>query len=175
MRNPSRPPESNQLFTIFMLCILSLIMWGVTFGMWYYFGYYWEGWEPYSAALTFFVLPIPFIAYYSFFVPRNRASGEPPGPAGAPATPTARPAGPIMDIDWITWLGKGDSHRGTLVVALFIFWSILYWNLPSIQFGAVTFSAWGLLTLIGLAVIRTLFRRPGQEVPGSTETKSKAK
>lgn len=186
MRNPSRPPESNQLFTIFILSILSLLMWGVTFGIWYYFGYYWEGWEPYSAVLTFFVLPIPFLAYYSFFVPRqNRtAPGEPtPGTGSAPA-PGGMTTGPVAptrlltpttDVDWITWLGKGDSHRGTLVVALFVFWSILYWNLPNMQFDAVTFSSWGLLTLVGLAVIRAVFRRPGQEVPGSGETKSKAK
>jgi hypothetical protein len=164
-----------------MLGILSLIMWGFTFGIWYYFGYYWEGWEPYSALLTFFVLPIPFIAYYSFFVPRQHRtptsgeSGPPSTTTGGPASIPIRLLTPTTDPDWITWLGKGDSHRGVLVVALIIFWSILYWNWPEMQFTAVTFSWWGLLTLIGIAIIRTLFRRPGQEVPGSAESKSKPK
>ena len=66
MRSPSRPPQSNQLITFVMLSVLSLIAWGAAIGVWYYVGYYWYGWSERTFPLTFFALPIPFLAFRAF-------------------------------------------------------------------------------------------------------------
>ena len=66
MRSPSRPPQSNQLFTFVMLSVLSLLVWGIAIGVWYYVCYYWYGCSVRTFPLTFLALPIPFLAFGAF-------------------------------------------------------------------------------------------------------------
>lgn len=180
MRSPSRPPQSNQLITFVMLSVLSLLVWGLAVGVWYYVCYYWYGWSERTFPLTFLALPIPFLAFRAFTgssgLPTERPHPE-PGTAVTPA-PAAPPAagGPARNpaVDWLVWLGNGESHRGTLVLFIFVFWTILYWSLPSVAFTALTFSAWGLLTILGIMILRFFFR-PSREVSAGSETKSRPK
>lgn len=80
---------------------------------------------------------------------------------------------------WIAWLGNGETHRGSLVMLVILFWSVLYWSVPYIQKTGfvVAFAFWGLVTTFGTIFIRALFFRrtslPGQEVPGGASTKSR--
>ncbi|MGH2521581.1 MAG: hypothetical protein ACRDH2_03670, partial [Anaerolineales bacterium] len=83
---------------------------------------------------------------------------------------------------WLTWLGSGESHRGTLVLLVIIFWSMFFWSLPTIQFSVLSFAGWGLISIFLLVLIRSLFFRqttlpaPGQEVPAAkAESKSQPK
>jgi hypothetical protein len=183
MRSPSRPPESNQLLTFVVLALLSLVLWAVAAYVWYqaWLWFEWVTWP--TAVLTLAVFPIPFLAYRSFTgrtgLPMSAARGESPAgatsttPAAPTSAPTEAPAGNPFT-DWLIWLGNGEPHRGTLVVFIFLFWTLLYWSLPTISFGALTFAAWGLLTILGIMTLRFFFR-PGREVSASGETKSRAK
>ncbi len=84
---------------------------------------------------------------------------------------------------WLKWMGNGESHRGTLVLLVFVFWSILFWNWPNPSVRAyptvITIPVWGLLTIFGLVLLRSFFFRqtnlPGQEVPAGDPKKSPAK
>jgi hypothetical protein len=186
MRSPSRPPQSNQLFTFVMLSVLSLLVWGIAIGVWYYVCYYWYGWSERTFPLTFLALPIPFLAFRAFTgssgLPTERPHTEagaaapspaPSAPAAAPSAPATAPAANPFN-DWLIWLGNGERHRGTMVILIFAFWTILYWSLPTISFTALTFSAWGLLTILGVMILRFFFR-PSREVSAANETKSRAK
>lgn len=178
MRNPSRPPESNRLFTLVLLSVLSLVAWAIAIGLWWYFAWYWAGWGERTFVLTFIALPIPFLVYWlftgsvGFEIPARltRSAGTDAGPA-APAQ-SAAPA--RDDPDLLLWLGKGERYRGVMVLMIFLFWTILYWSLPAVDFTAFTFSAWGLLTILGLMTLRALFR-PSKEVSAPGESKSSGK
>lgn len=177
MRSPSRTPEPNQLLTFVVLAILGLIMWGITAYVWYqaYLWFEWVTWP--TALLTLAALPVPFLAYRMFTgatglpTPRE-AQAAPAEAASAPASAPRRGTSPVDD--WLIWLGNGEPHRGTLVLLVFLFWSILYWNLPGVNFNALTFAAWGLLTIVALVIIRFFFR-PSREVSAASDTKSRAK
>lgn len=194
MRSPSRPPETNQLFTFVMLSVLSLVCWGFAIGLWWYFAYYWYGWSERTFIMTFIALPVPFLAYYFFTgssgLPdaiRAARPGQPAAPttAAPPTAPASQAAHPPSAAgrppmaangfdEWLVWLGNGERHRGTMVLLIFMFWTILYWSLPTITLTALTFSAWGLLTVFGVIILRALFR-PSREVSAPGETKSQPK
>lgn len=180
MRSPSRPPESNKLLTFVVLSLLSVVLWAITVYVWYQ-AYLWFEWvtQP-TAILTLAVIPLPFLAYQRFTgasgLPMERRTGQPSatpaGAAPAPAPAAAPSTNPLYE--WLVWLGNGEQHRGTLVVFIFTFWTILYWSLPTISFTALTFSAWGLLTILGIMILRFFFR-PSREVSAANETKSRPK
>jgi hypothetical protein len=178
MRSPSRPPESNRLLTFAVLLVLGLLCWGVTAYVWYQ-AYLWFLWiTPPTFIFTLLAIPIPFLAYKAFTgssaLPTNGASASSPSSSPPAATPAqASAVTGAATSDWLTWLGNGDSHRGTLVVLVFLFWSIMYWSMMALT--AFTFASWGLLTIVGLIILRAFFRHPGREVPGAAEPKSKAK
>ncbi len=178
MRSPSRPPQSNQLITFVMLSVLSLIAWGAAIGVWYYMCYYWYGWSERTFPLTFFALPIPFLAFRAFTGSSGLPTERPrlvPGADPAAATPTLAPAPATNPFtEWLIWLGNGEAHRGTLVILIFTFWSILYWSLPTVSLTALSFATWGLLTIVGLMILRFFFK-PSREVSAPPETKSRPK
>ncbi len=169
MRSPSRPPESNQLITFVVLMLLGLALWAVAAYVWYQ-AYIWFSWVTWpTSVLTLAVFPVPFLAYSRFTgssglpMERHARLGE-AGPHGPTATSFVG--------DWLVWLGNGEAHRGTLVIFIFVFWSLLYWSLE--PFTTLTFSAWGLLTVIGILILRFFFR-PSREVSAAGETKSRPK
>lgn len=91
-----------------------------------------------------------------------------PTPASAPVDPTD------FTTDWLAWLGNGEAHRGMLVFLFLLFWTMFFWSAPIVQTLVqgnflFVFAAWGLVTVTGLVIIRSLFVRqttlPGQEVP----------
>lgn len=177
MRSPSRPPESNRLLTFAVLLGLGLLCWAITIYIWYQ-AYVWFLWvTPPTFLFTLLAIPVPFLAFKIFTgssgLPTSGPANPPVGtPAGAP---TPAPSGESSNLynDWLTWLGNGDPHRGTLVILIFIFWSIMYWSMMPLT--AFTFATWGLLTIVGLVIIRAFFRSPGREVPGAADPKSKSK
>jgi hypothetical protein len=195
MRSPSRPPEPNQLLTFVMLALLSVVLWGIAVYTWWQ-AYIWFRWvtEP-TFLFTFFVIPIPFLAYRSFTGQTGLPSGiirpaNPPGTSGSPTAPAAPIVGPapsssnpppqvvrarvIQYDDWLVWLGNGERPRGTIILLILIFWTILYWSLPGVELSALTFSTWGLITAFSVILLRALFR-PGKEVSAVGDTKSQPK
>jgi hypothetical protein len=142
----------NRLLTFIMLIVLGIMSWAVAVFIWREL-YNWYTWvaEP-SFLLTFFAFPLPYFAYLSMI---NAMKPDRRGD------------------DWLSWLGNSDSKNGTLVLFIFLFWSILYWNWPGIDLSAITISIWGLVTIFGLYLLRaTLFRKPGREVPAPETSKS---
>jgi hypothetical protein len=82
--------------------------------------------------------------------------------------------------DWIRWMGNGEMHRGTLVILVLVFWTILYWNWPSPILSMpliLSIPIWGLFTIFGLVIIRQLFFKqtnlPSQEVSAADQKKSR--
>lgn len=73
---------------------------------------------------------------------------------------------------WLDWLGNGDPNNGTLVLLIFLFWSLLYWNWPGIDMDANTVSVWGLVTIFGLYLIRATLFKPSKEVSAPEGSKS---
>lgn len=157
MENQNRPPKDNSILTFSLLMLLGLIMWGLAAFVWWR-AYIWFAWvtEP-TFIVTFLAIPIPFMVYRGFQQATN------PGPTAPPSE------------DFVTWLGRGEPYRGAFVFAIFIFWSILYWSLDVIEFNALTFASWGLLTIFGMFIIRQSFQPPSRGVSAVEATKSQPK
>lgn len=149
--------RAGQLVIYITLLIMGFIMWAMAVYIWREL-YYWFDWvsEP-SFVLTFLAIPLPYLGFMGF-INAVRESRE-----------------PVRRKDWLTWLGNDDPNNGSLVLLIFLFWSLLYWNWPGIALNATTISVWGLVTIFGLYLLRaTLFRKPapGQGGTGSETSKS---
>ncbi len=183
---PNRPSFTvTERLVGFVLCgIFALILWGLAFWVWNTL-FYWfvpksdTRWD-WTIILTVLALPIPFWAYQAMFSPERRGSRQ------APAAPEAASAAPraerLPGLGWLYWLGAGELHRGTLVLLVVFFWSLFFWNwspvVTMVNGGSLVFvfSFWGLLTIFGMVIIRSIFSRlPGPEVPGGGDSKSKLK
>ncbi len=161
------PFSSNKLLAYMVVGIFTFALWGVAYLIWRE-AYIWYAWvTEWTAVVTLLVLPIPYWVHQSML---PSADGRRAGIMG-------------WAEDWLRWMGNGERHRGTLVLLVCVFWSMLYWNwpVPAVrEFPFVlTFPLWGLLTIFGLVTIRTLFFRqtqlPGQEVPAPDMKKSLGK
>ncbi len=181
---PNRPTFTvTERLVGFLLCgVFALILWGLAFWVWNTI-FYWfvpktdTRWD-WTILLTVLALPIPFWTYQALFSPERR-SARSAAAAAAPEAPTPRPER-LPGLGWLYWLGAGELHRGTLVLLVVFFWSLFFWNWDPITMlvrqGSLVFvfSFWGLLTIFGMVIIRSVFSRlPGPEVPGSGDTKSK--
>ena len=161
-----------------MCGVFALILWGIAYWVWW-FAYKWFSWvtEP-MQLFTLLALPVPFWAYQTMFSPERRAARQAAPEAGAAGLKPGR----LPGLGWLYWLGNGELHRGTLVLLVVFFWSLFFWNWPPVvamvNGGSLVFifSFWGLLTIFGMVIIRSLFSRlPGPEVPGAGDSKSKPK
>ena len=147
--------------------VLSLTFWSIIVWLWLQ-AYIWYSFvSDISFILLFLLVLLPYMSLVRV--------------AGAPGS---HPSGILGWSDsWLKWMGNGESHRGTLVLLVVVFWSVLFWNWPNPPVQAfplvITFPFWGLLTIFGLVAIRTLFFRqtnlPGQEVPAGDTKKSPGK
>ncbi len=186
---PNRPTFviTERLVSYFVCGFFSLILLAIAYFVWQTI-FVWTTWLPeWSVVLIVVVLPVPFLVYQAMFTGERPLRAPTESPAAAPAAPAANgqtPARPnqIAGLGWLYWLGAGELHRGTLVVLVVLFWSLFYWNWSTIQAmmkGGQTvfaFSFWGLITIFGTVVIRSLFSRlPGGEVPGASDSKSRPK
>lgn len=177
--NQSASPGQLLLFLAIFLVAVTVSGW-----IWWWF-WYWEG---YSGLQTFGInllalagIPILYQLYRGMTRPvASTSTNEPPASGEAGSGTAPRPAGLIAWAeDWLRWMGNGEPHRGTLVVLVLVFWSMLYWNWPAPDIRSfpfiLTFSTWGLLTIFGLVAIRQMFFRqtnlPSQEVSASGDTK----
>jgi len=179
---PNRPSftVTEKLVGYFICGVFALALWGIAYWVWSV-AYKWFIWvtEP-MQLLTVLVLPIPFLIYRAVFSPDRPVRPPTPMPAAPPpaGSPAPRPYPP--GFGWLHWLGNGEMHRGTMVLLVILFWSLFYWNwslvLSMVAQGeaVLAFSFWGLATVFGTIVIRSLFSWiPGAEVPGSGDSKSK--
>jgi hypothetical protein len=179
---PNRPSFTvTERLVGFLLCgVFALILWGIA--IWAFNIYlFWfvpdKRWD-WTIIFTAVVLPVPFWAYQSMFSPERRAARHGAAAPDAQAATGTRPPG----LGWLYWLGNDEWHRGTLVVLVVFFWSLFFWNWPTVVVMvregslAFVFSFWGLLTVFGTVIIRSIFSRlPGQGVPGPGDSKSKPK
>ncbi len=180
MRSPYRPPSSEEAVSYILVGLFTLVVWGIAAYVWYQAYLWYEFVAPITFLITFLVLPVPYWLYQSF---RQANTG-----AVTPASPTAAPgreraaAPPGLGSwysDWLIWLGNGETHRGTLVLLVLVFWSILYWSWPNIQLTAFNFAIYGLATIFGMVIIRSVFFRqtnlPGEEVPSASGEAKKSR
>ena len=179
---PNRPSFTvTERLVGFLLCgVFAMILWAIA--IWAFNIYlFWfvpdKRWD-WTVIFTIVVLPVPFWAYQAMFSPERRSARSAAGEA-VPGAGVPRPDR-LPGLGWLYWLGNGELHRGTLVLLVVFFWSLFFWNWDPIillvRQGSLVFvfSFWGLLTIFGMVIIRSLFSRlPGPEVPGSGETKSK--
>jgi hypothetical protein len=183
---PNRPSFTvTERLVGFVLCgVFALILWAIT--IWVFNIYlFWfvpdKRWD-WTIIFTVVVLPVPFWAYQAMFSP-DRRSAHPAATVAGTAAPAAGPRPErLPGLGWLYWLGNGELHRGTLVLLVVFFWSLFFWNWPQVTLlveeGSLVFvfSFWGLLTIFGMVIIRTIFSRlPGPEVPGAGDSKSKFK
>lgn len=161
---------------------IALVIWLVAVWLWLQAHFWQSAVSVFTFPLVFFLFLLP---YWS--LARVSGLGGASADAGVPGMPTNKPAGgsgasastlhSIEDSinDWLVWLGNGENHRGVMVLMIFIFWSLLYWNWPGMALNVFTFSGWGLVTILGLFVLRAIFKpvAPGQGVPGAGDPKSK--
>jgi hypothetical protein len=182
---PNRPSftVTEKLVGYFICGVFALILWAIAYWVWWV-AYKWFIWvtEP-MQLLTVLVLPLPFLVYRAVFSPdrpvRPVAPLPMPSPGGVPpAEPPPRSY--LPGLGWLYWLGNGELHRGTMVVLVVLFWSLFYWNWSIVDAmvqrgeGVLAFSFWGLITIFGTIVIRSVFSRiPGAEVSGPGDSKSK--
>jgi hypothetical protein len=184
---PNRPSFTvTERLVGFVLCgVFALILWGFAFWIWNVFMYWFvlrtdTRWD-WTIVLTVLALPIPFWAYQAMFSPDRRPAHPTAAvPAAAPAAGVRHER--LPGLGWLYWLGNGELHRGTLVLLVVFFWSLFFWNWPTVimlvREGSLVFvfSFWGLLTIFGMVIIRSIFSRlPGPEVPGAGDSKSKPK
>jgi len=147
--------------------VLSLTFWSIAVWLWLQAYIQFAFISDITFILLFLIVLLPYMSLV-------RAMGA----------PGSNPGGALGWADsWLKWMGNGESHRGTLVLLVVIFWSVLFWNWPSPPVRsysiALTIPVWGLITIFGLVATRTLFFRqtnlPGQEVPAGDIKKSPAK
>ena len=162
----SQPDHPFNTLTYTGTQVLALTFWSIAVWLWLQ-AYIWY---EFVADLTFILVFLFLLLPYMSMV---RILGTPE---------SGRPSGVVGWADsWLTWMGNGEPHRGTLVLLVVIFWSILFWNWPAPPVRnypiVLTVPIWGLLTIFGLVTIRTMFFRqtqlPGQEVPAGDAKKSK--
>ena len=189
---PNRPSfmVTEKLVGYFLCGVFALILWGIAIWMWNTF-FYWfvpkaeTRWD-WTVVLTVLALPVPFWVYQNLYSPDRPARSATPMPAAPAQSPavgitTARPDR-LPGLGWLYWLGNGELHWGTLVLLIIFFWSLFFWNWPTVKLmweqgnGVFAFSFWGLVTIFGTVLIRSVFSRlPGAGVPGSGDSKSKPK
>lgn len=159
---------------------IALVIWLVAVWLWLQ-AHFWQ------SAVSVFTFPLVFFLFLLPYWSLARVSGvggaSVAAPGNAPAStaaPTSASHSTLHSIedgvnDWLVWLGNGENHRGVMVLMIFIFWSLLYWNWPGMALNVFTFSVWGLVTILGLFVLRAIFKpvAPGQGVPGAGDPKSK--
>jgi hypothetical protein len=181
--SPSGESRRFNALTYLTLEVFALIFWGIAVWLWLQ-AYLWYA---FVADLTFIaVFMLMLLLHLAVFRSLSAPKAPPaaPRPADAPAAPNAPPANDNGAVGffggWLRWMGNGETHRGTLVILVLIFWTILYWNWPSpVQTlpPALSISIWGLLTIFGLIIIRQLFFKqtnlPSQEVSAGDQKKSK--
>lgn len=186
---------------ILIACLMvGLMLWGLTVYVWREL-YTWFEWvsEP-TFLLTFLAIPLPYLIFLSLnhtlaeqetllAIQAELTRRQKESEGSKPLEPNDKKAAEekqreereLLKVvnhylkqrtDWLTWLGNGDANNGTLVLLIFLFWSILYWNWPGIDFDSITVSVWGLVTIFGLYLIRATLFRPGKEVPASDTSKS---
>jgi hypothetical protein len=162
--------------------VLALIFWAIAVWLWLWGFISWAFVADITFILVFLFMLLPYVAVIrsigSPSAPRPAPpAGENPAP-GAPAPPANSPdwAG-----GWLKWMGNGETHRGTLVILVCVFWSILFWNWPDPNLQRMDlilkFPIWGLLTIFGLVIIRQIFFKqtnlPSAEVSAADQKKSK--
>ena len=181
MRRPNdSSTSSNRLSAYVAIGVFTLILWSIAIWLWRQAYLWFEIVTPPTFIVTFLALPIPYLLYQAFTRPPAPTTPPPPASDTPAASPPPTSSGPFgWADDWLRWMGNGETHRGTLVVLVIVFWSMLYWNWPTPDVQslplALTFPAWGLLTIFGLIAIRQIFFRqtnlPSQEVSASGDTK----
>jgi hypothetical protein len=150
--NPSNPTSKKNVFEdtfadgsmalYALLFFFGLITWGIAAFMWLQL-YTW--FAVITEPTIIFTLPALFLPYifYSFY--RNAAS---PGKYRQ---------------DPLEYIGNGDANNGVVMIFIFVFWSILYWNLIAETVNPLNVSIWGLMTIFGMFFLRsTLFREAGK-------------
>lgn len=202
---PNRSSSPLPAWIVFIiLLVISVILWVITLYVWYQAHLWFLPVEQWTAIFTLLVPAAPFALYFWLYpafarsynnmmgVPNLEPVAPPPAATSVPgsvATPAVVP-GSAADTgdkgDWISWLGRGERHRGFLVFWVILFGSIFYWSLVTWYFDTLNaqsfttlFSAWGLLTTISTIMVRSLFviqtSLPGAEVPGGPAEKKSAK
>lgn len=150
--NPSHAPRTDNWFErtfaegslafYALLFFFGLITWGIAAFMWLQL-YTW--FAVITEPTIIFTLPALFLPYlfYNFY----RSATE---------------RGPRRQ-DALEYLGNGDANNGVVMIFIFVFWSILYWNLIAEAVNPLNISIWGLLTIFGMFFLRsTLFRDAGK-------------
>lgn len=155
--NPSNLPRNDNWFErtfadgsmafYALLFFFSLMTWGITAFLWLQlYTWYAEVTEP----TIIFTLPALFLPFVFYSLYRN-ASG---------ANRNRQ--------DALEYLGNGDANNGVVMIFIFVFWSILYWNIIAEAVTPLNVSIWGLLTIFGMFFIRsTLFRDAGKAAAAS--------
>jgi len=184
MRRSNNQPPLNFGQLLAGLAVVAVAV-AVSVWIWWRF-WYWDGYSELQTLginlLVLAAIPILYMAYRAVFQPSSSTTVPPPAPPSGNPAPGAppRPTGLFgWADDWLRWMGNGETHRGTLVVLVCVFWSILYWNWPAPDIQrlpfVLTFPAWGLLTIFGLVAIRQSFFRqtnlPSQEVSAAGDMK----
>jgi len=147
--NPSNSPRKDNWFEntfadgsmafYALLFFFSLITWSITAFLWFQlYMWYAEVTEP----TIIFTLPALFLPFVFYSLYRNASDQN-----------KQRRQDPLE------YLGNGDPNNGVVMIFIFVFWSILYWNFFAEAVSPLNVSIWGLLTIFGMFFIRsTLFR-----------------
>jgi len=181
MHAPGAAGRRFNALTYIGIEVFALIFWAIAVWLWLQ-AFIWYA----------FVVDITFVAVFLFmllpYVAVVRSIASPGAPPAAPRPADAPPGsgapqgnGSLGWLgDWIRWMGNGEMHRGTLVILVLVFWTILYWNWPSPILSmplSLSIPIWGLFTIFGLVIIRQLFFKqtnlPSQEVSAADQKKSK--
>jgi hypothetical protein len=177
IRRPKPTSNTDSLTAYAVVTFFALVLWGIAIFVWYQAYLWFEIVSEPTFFVTLIALPLPYW-FYNNFMTQHAAQNPPPAANGETPAAAPRPA-PLPENDWISWLGNGETHRGTLVFLVIVFWSVFFWSFPGMTFQAFTFAAWGLITIIGTIMIRTLFVRqtslPSQEGVSANNDKKSGK
>jgi hypothetical protein len=183
MHTPAAEGRRFNALTYIGIEVLALIFWGIAVWLWLQ-AYIWYAFvADLTFILVFLLMLLPYVAVIrSISSPGAPPTAPPAGDRPAPATPSPSDGSSDWAGSWLKWMGNGETHRGTLVILVLVFWTILFWNWPNPNLQSMSlvlkFPIWGLITIFGLIIIRQIFFRqtnlpPSQEVSAADQKKSK--
>lgn len=183
MHAPGMEGRRFNALTYIGIEVFALIFWAIAVWLWLQAFLWYEFVVDLTFVAVFLFMLLPYVAVIrSMSAPRVPPAPPPAAGSPAPGAPPLSANSPEWGGGWLKWMGNGENHRGTLVILVVIFWSILFWNWPDPNLQRMSlilkFPIWGLLTIFGMVIIRQIFFRqtnlpPSQEVSAADQKKSK--